>query len=141
MQRRPRRQPSLLAQLLLVVLALAGIIVSASTVKPVYAGRAPVVARLAAADWRDVAAERAPWAVAGADSAVRTAQFEVDRRAFAEDLVRTGRIGAARADSVATFAVREAYAKKVPPALVFGVMLWRTRRSSRARGRTSARWG
>ena len=123
MKRTPRRQPSFLAQLVMAVLALAGIVMATSTVKPVYAGRAPVVARLAAVEWRDSTAERAPWAVASADSAVRTAQFEADRRAFAEDLVRTGRIGAARADSVATFAVREAYAKKVPPALVFGVML------------------
>jgi hypothetical protein len=94
-----------------------------STVKPVYAGRAPVVARLAAVEWRDV--HGGAGALGGGERGQRGAHGAVrgDRRAFAEDLVRTGRIGAARADSVATFAVREAYAKKVPPALVFGVML------------------
>jgi hypothetical protein len=50
-------------------------------------------------------------------------QFEVDRRAFMEDLMRTTEITRGRADSVATFAVREAYRRRIPPALVFGVLM------------------
>jgi soluble lytic murein transglycosylase-like protein len=67
---------------------------------------------------------RAPWAfLASSDSALRSAQFEQDRLAFLADLVGTGRVGHARADTLATFAVREAYKRRVPPALVFGVLL------------------
>src|SRR5918999_2663689 len=50
-------------------------------------------------------------------------QFEADRRAFAADLVRTGRMSQARADSIAGFAVREGYIRGIPPALIFGLML------------------
>jgi soluble lytic murein transglycosylase-like protein len=114
---------SLFGQLALAGASVAAIVVASQLVQPVYVGRATVVQRLAEVTWRDSAAARAPWAVAGPDAAMRTAQFEQDRRAFAEDLLRTGRLDAGRADSIATFAVREAYRKKVPPALVFGVML------------------
>jgi soluble lytic murein transglycosylase-like protein len=41
----------------------------------------------------------------------------------AADLVRTGRMSQTRADSIATFAVREAYIRGIPPALIFGLML------------------
>jgi soluble lytic murein transglycosylase-like protein len=50
-------------------------------------------------------------------------RFEQDRQAFMLDLMRTGNIGAARAESLAAIAVREAYERRVPPALVFGVMM------------------
>lgn len=49
--------------------------------------------------------------------------FERDRAAFAADLVKTGRMDQARADSIAFYAVRESYVEGVPPAVVFGVML------------------
>lgn len=50
-------------------------------------------------------------------------QFEVDRKAFAADLVKTGRVNPLRADSIAYYAVRESYVNGIPPAVVFGVML------------------
>ena len=50
-------------------------------------------------------------------------EFERDRRAFAADLVATGRMDQARADSIAYYAVRESYLNGIPPAVVFGVML------------------
>jgi hypothetical protein len=71
----------------------------------------------------------------------RSDQFEADRLAFLADLVATGYVTPARADSLATFAVREAYRKRVPPALVFGVLLTENRTSSRGRAPTWARWG
>jgi hypothetical protein len=92
-------------------------------VKPVYVGQAPVVQRLVTASWRDSAAARAPWALTNVDSAKTAAQFETDRKAFATDLVNTGRIDSVRANEIATYAVREAYKKDIPPALVFGVLL------------------
>jgi soluble lytic murein transglycosylase-like protein len=113
----------LLAKLALAGGAVAAIAVATSTVEPVYVGRQPVVQRLVEQTWRDSVAERAPWAVAEADSALQSDRFEADRRAFASDLLRTGQVDAARADTLATFAVREAYKRRVPPALVFGVML------------------
>lgn len=107
--------------------AAASIVFTATHVRPVYAGRAPVVRRLVGEAWRDAAtdslARRAPWAIASVDEALDTPQFEADRRAFAKDLFATGNVSAARADSLATFAVRESYERRVPPALVFGVML------------------
>jgi soluble lytic murein transglycosylase-like protein len=119
---------SLVGQLGLACAALAAAVVASQVVRPVYVGRAPVVQRLveqawAPTTWQDSTELRAPWTVADGDAAVQSTQYETDRRAFADDLVRTGRIDAARADTIATYAVREAYLKKVPPALVFGVML------------------
>src|SRR6185503_13206058 len=54
---------------------------------------------------------------------VSSPQFEADRRKFSEDLVKTGRMSQARADSISYYAVREAYVDGIPPAVVFGVML------------------
>jgi hypothetical protein len=101
-------------------------VVATTQVEPVYVGRAAVVQRLVAATWQDSAAARAPWALVSADSVesiLDDAQFDLDRLAFARDLVLTGRVSEARADSIATYAVREAYRRRVPPALVFGVLL------------------
>jgi hypothetical protein len=50
-------------------------------------------------------------------------EFQTDKQAFAADLVRTGRMTPGRADSIATFAVREGYIRGIPPALIFGLML------------------
>ena len=102
---------------------MATIATTAMHVRPVFLGRQPVVDRLVTMSWRDSAAVRAPWLVGDAELAMSDPRFETDRRAFALDLLRTGRISAERADSIATFAVREAYRRKVPPALVFGVLL------------------
>lgn len=54
---------------------------------------------------------------------VNSQEFERDRQAFSADLMKTGRIKQARADSIAYYAVREAYVNGIPPAVVFGVML------------------
>jgi hypothetical protein len=54
---------------------------------------------------------------------VGTAEFEHDRKAFAEALVKTKQVPQARADSIAYYAVREAYINHIPPAVMFGVML------------------
>lgn len=54
---------------------------------------------------------------------VNTPEFDRDRKAFADALVRTKRVPQARADSIAYYAVREGYVNGIPPAVVFGVML------------------
>lgn len=120
------------------------IVTAATGVRPVYVGRQPVVQSLFEAAWADSAAgevrARAPWAfLANADSALHSERFEADRRAFVEDLLATGRVDEARAESLATFAVREAYMRRVPPALVFGVLVTENRLfKSRARSSVGA---
>jgi soluble lytic murein transglycosylase-like protein len=135
---RAARSSKLGSQLTLAVGAVVSMAAAVSSVRPVYMGRASVVRSLVASAGRDSVAERAPWAaVADVDSALRSTRFEIDRLAFVQDLLNTGRIDSARAQSVGTVAVREAYRRRLPPALVFGVLLtenadFRSRARSRA---------
>jgi soluble lytic murein transglycosylase-like protein len=55
--------------------------------------------------------------------ALKTPAFLLDRELFAMDLLRTGKVNRERAQSLADVAVREAYTRRIPPALVLGVML------------------
>lgn len=96
--------------------------------KPIYAGRAPVVGDVI----NELVPPRPPVPsgplVAGplADSVARieaSPEFAEQKRRFAADLVRTGRMSPERADTVAHHAVREAFLRGVPPAVIFGVML------------------
>jgi transglycosylase-like protein with SLT domain len=52
-----------------------------------------------------------------------TEKFRDEKRNFFEDVMRTRQVDSARADSIATFAVREAYTRGISPAIIFGVML------------------
>lgn len=109
------------------VMLVAAIGWAASSMKPVYAGRAPVVGPVIRAVQPAPPVPRAiPPASPLADS-VRiieaSPEFADQKRRFAADLVRTGRMSQARADSIAHFAVREAFLRGVPPAVIFGVML------------------
>jgi hypothetical protein len=118
---------SLVRQIALAAGALATIIATATTVRPVYANRQPLVGRLLAHSWRDSVYDRSPWIQDTTAAALSTEQFQVDQRAFAEDLLATGEVGQERADELASYAVREAYVRRVPPALVLGVMLTENR--------------
>jgi soluble lytic murein transglycosylase-like protein len=101
----------------------AAVVVAANVTKPFYVGRQPVASQLLAHAYVDSAALRAPWMHATAEVSLRTPQFLLDRELFALDLMRTGKVSQKRARSLADVAVREAYTRKVPPALVLGVML------------------
>ena len=115
-----------------IVTLLCVIAYTVTRMRPIYAGKSSVAEQLAA---RVPAAKPVLpilQAVTGKNPrrdsstvAAMTAspQFEADRRAFAADLVRTGRMSQARADSIAGFAVREGYIRGIPPALIFGLML------------------
>src|SRR5918992_3660862 len=115
-----------------IVTLLCVIAYTVTRMRPIYAGKSSVAEQLAA---RGPAAKPVLpilQAVTGKNPrrdsstvAAMTAspQFEADRRAFAADLVRTGRMSQARADSIAGFAVREGYIRGIPPALIFGLML------------------
>ncbi|HVX40757.1 MAG TPA: transglycosylase SLT domain-containing protein [Gemmatimonadaceae bacterium] len=91
--------------------------------KPYYMSRGPVASAILAHTYVDSTALRAPWLHGPAEVALRTPQFLLDRELFMMDLLRTGHVSQARARSLADVAVREAYTRKVPPALVLGVML------------------
>lgn len=110
---------------------LAAIGYTASVMKPIYASRTPVVGkvlRAVAPPTEPALASPPPNLASGAlTDSVRaieaSAEFAEQKRRFSEDLVRTGRMAQARADSIAHFAVREAFLRGVPPAVIFGVML------------------
>jgi hypothetical protein len=102
------------------------IIVALRVTHPIFANQPTVVEALSKTP------SIAPVAKAVLDSApkdstlaeiVSSPQFERDRKAFAADLVATGHMDPARADTVSYYAVRESYVRGIPPAVVFGVML------------------
>jgi hypothetical protein len=109
----------------MVIITLAAIIVGIRVTNPIFANQPKVVESLI---------EETPIAKAVLDTMsplkdtlraaiVALPEFERDRKAFASDLVATGHMDPARADTVAYYAVREAYLRGIPPAVVFGVML------------------
>jgi hypothetical protein len=120
---------------LAIILPLVAIGYTASIMRPIYAGRAPVVGDLieSVAPPEKPATPQVPHVPASAltpsalaDSVARiesSPDFADWKRRFAADLVRTGRMSQARADSIAHYAVREAFLRGVPPAVIFGVML------------------
>jgi hypothetical protein len=124
--RRGRHRPSTLSyvlQSLVAVLVLVGVIIfTVRHTRPVYATRGTVA---------DELRRRAPQAAAllvDTDSTpmerfMATAKFRDEKRNFYEDLMRTKQLDSARADSIATYAVREAYIRGISPAIIFGVML------------------
>ena len=57
------------------------------------------------------------------DQLMATAKFQAEKRNFYEDVMRLKQVDSARADSIAQFAVREAYVRGISPAIIFGVML------------------
>ena len=91
--------------------------------RPYYVARMPVASALIEHHYVDSVELRAPWLHGPAEVALRTPQFLLDREYFAMDLLRTGKLSQSRARALADVAVREAYTRKIPPALVLGVML------------------
>jgi len=97
---------------------------TAAQVHPVFLGRTAVADRVLSGAYLDSSATaRAPWLMLPEPVAMRHPQFRRDVVAFAADLRGTGQIDDARADSIAQVAVREASHRRIPPALVLGVML------------------
>jgi hypothetical protein len=118
-----RRLLPLLGDISVIVVLIAAIVFAVNHEKPIFAGQPTVVQSLA----QRVPATKpilAPSTDTGQlASLLASPQFEKDRAAFAADLVRTGRMTQDRADSIAYYAVREAYERGIPPAVIFGVML------------------
>jgi hypothetical protein len=108
----------------LIILGTVGAIVfSVRHVRPIFSGQPSIAQNLARVLPISRAALPTPKDTSRLAQLVGSPQFEKDRRAFAADLVKTGRMNQARADSISYYAVREAYVNGIPPAVVFGVML------------------
>jgi soluble lytic murein transglycosylase-like protein len=105
------------------VAAAATVVFTATQVRPVFLGQAKVADRVLAAAYLDSSNVHAPWLSLPEPLALRHPQFQRDVDAFARDLRGTGQIEGSRADSIARVAVREAYHRRIPPALILGVML------------------
>jgi hypothetical protein len=113
---------TLLGDVAVIVVLVAAIVFAVTHEKPIFAGHPTVVQSLT---------ERLPATkplIAPKDTGrlaelLASPQFAVDSAAFSSDLVRTGRMTQERADSIAYYAVREAYERGIPPAVIFGVML------------------
>jgi hypothetical protein len=118
-----RRKRSVWYQLAIGTVALVAMVTSVKLSRPVFLGRAPLGEQLVEHRYVDSTALRAPWMNSPAEVSLKTPQFLLDRELFAMDLLRTGKVTQVRARSLADVAVREAYTRQVPPALVLGVML------------------
>lgn len=125
-----RRRNRILRDVGIAVMALAAIGAAVSLVRPVYTEQAPVIGKAI----QQVAGPRRPQrrpptslSAGQLQDSIRviegSPEFAEQKRRFAADLVRTGRMSQARADSVARFAVREAFLRGIPPAVIFGVIL------------------
>jgi soluble lytic murein transglycosylase-like protein len=90
---------------------------------PIYVAKTAIMQRFFSRQPADTATLQAPWITQPTAQAIRSPQFLADRQAFADDLLRTGKVHRERAWQLADVAVREAYTRRVPPALVLGVML------------------
>jgi hypothetical protein len=115
-----------------IVTLLCVIAYTVTRMRPIYAGRPGVAEQLAARVPAKEAVLPILQAVTGknprrdsttVETMTASPQFQADKRAFASDLVSTGRMSQARADSIASYAVREGYIRGIPPALIFGLML------------------
>jgi soluble lytic murein transglycosylase-like protein len=114
---------TLWSQLAIAFGSVAAIVVAVSITRPYYVSREPIADQLIAHRYVDSSKDRTPWLDGTAAAALATPQFLLDRELFAMDLLRTGKLNQKRARALADVAVREAYTRKVPPALVLGVML------------------
>lgn len=118
-----KKRQSIARLLALAVAAAATIVFTATRMRPVFLD-ARIGGRLIPAATPDEKAMLlAPWSRLPFHEALATPVFLRDRSAFALDLLGTGKVGLKRALALADVAVRESYRRRVPPALVLGVML------------------
>ena len=105
------------------VIVLAGVIVfTVRSMRPVYANRGTLAEELRK-HAPSVAAMIAPGDSTQVDQLMATPKFRREKRNFYEDVMRLKQVDSARADSIAEYAVREAYVRGISPAIIFGVML------------------
>ena len=105
-----------------IVVLLGVIVFTVRVTRPVYATRGSLGEELRRRA-PEVAAVIAPADSSAITRFMTTPQFESEKRNFYEDVMRLKQVDSARADSIAHFAVREAYRRGISPAIIFGVML------------------
>ena len=122
---RKRRIATLVGDLAAIVVLVAAIIVAVNHAQPIFAGQPTVVQSLTERVplTKPILAPAARPDTGRLAALMASPKFAADSAAFSEDLVRTGRMSQERADSIAYYAVREAYDRGIPPAVIFGVML------------------
>ena len=105
-----------------IVVLLGVIVYTVRVTRPVYATKGKLGEELRKRA-PEVAAVIAPPDSSDIGRFMNTAQFQAEKRNFYEDVMRLKQVDSARADSIAHYAVREAYRRGISPALIFGVML------------------
>ena len=105
----------------IVVLVLV-IVFTMRNMRPVYANKGTLGEELRKRA-PEVASVIAPGDSADVDRLMATPKFQAEKKGFYEDVMRLKQVDSARADSIAQFAVREAYVRGISPAIIFGVML------------------
>ena len=106
----------------LIVVLLFVILYAVENTNPIYAGRGTIGEEMR----KRAGAIPAPIAAGDStetDQLMATPKFVEEQRNFFQDLMRLKQVDSARADSIARYAVREAYVRGISPAIVFGVML------------------
>jgi hypothetical protein len=98
------------------------IVFTLRTMRPVYATRGTLGDELRKRA-PGVAAAITPRDSTDVEQFMATPKFQEEKRNFYEDVMRLNQVDSARADSIAQYAVREAYVRGISPAIVFGVML------------------
>ena len=101
-----------------IVVLLGVILYAVSYTRPIYATRGTLGEELARR-----AGPILPVDSSQVDRIMATPKFQQEKQNFYEDVMRLKQVDSARADSIARFAVREAYLRGISPALIFGVML------------------
>lgn len=122
---RKRRIATLVGDIAAIVVLVAAIVFAVNHARPIFAGQPTVVQSLTESVpvAKPVLESVVPKDTGKLAELMTSPQFAADSAAFSEDLVRTGRMSQERADSIAFYAVREAYERGIPPAVIFGVML------------------
>jgi len=122
---RKRRVLALLGDIGVIIVLVAAIIFAVNHERPIFAGQPSVAQSLAQRVplTKPILAPTPSPDTGRLASLLASPAFAADSANFAADLVRTGRMSQARADSIAYYAVREAYQRGIPPAVIFGVML------------------
>jgi hypothetical protein len=112
----------ILRSLVAIVLLVGIIIFAVRHTRPIYATRGTLAEELRK-HAPGVAATLAPDDTSDVARLMVTPEYQQQKRAFYEDVMRLNQVDSARADSIATYAVREAYVRGISPAIIFGVML------------------
>lgn len=124
-KKRTSRLAYVLRSIGLIVVLLLVIVYTVVNTRPIYATRGTIGEELRK-HAPEVAAVLTPSDSAhsaNVDRLMATPKFQAEKHNFYEDLMRLKQVDSARADSIAEFAVREAYIRGISPAIVFGVML------------------